>query len=183
MVIPCFYDRDENGIPRVWVARMRKSMAELTPRFSSNRMLREYVNRFYLPAGRGYRNRSGDQAKKAVRVCEWRESLEKNWRRLFFGKLEVHEKDDAYHFTLPVYLTDLDPGAVIVQIYADACDEEGVQIHPMDRGHRLPGTETAYAYTLSIPIRRSISDYTPRIIPFLEEAAVPLEAHHILWYR
>jgi glycogen phosphorylase len=53
----------------------------------------------------------------------------------------------------------------------------------MDRGQKLPETETAYVYTLSIPIHRPISDYTPRIIPFLEEAAVPLEAHHILWYK
>jgi glycogen phosphorylase len=88
-----------------------------------------------------------------------------------------------YYFTLPVHLKGLDPGAVMVQIYADARDEEGVEIHPMDRGQKLPETETAYVYTLSIPIHRPISDYTPRIIPFLEEAAVPLEAHQILWYK
>ena len=40
-VIPEFYTRDENGIPRAWVARMRESMARLTPRFSANRTVRE----------------------------------------------------------------------------------------------------------------------------------------------
>ena len=182
-VIPCFYDRDNNGIPRAWVERMRKSMAELTPRFSSNRMLREYVNRFYLPACLAYENRSADHANKALQLCEWRESIKRNWNRLRFGTLEVHEKEDTYHFALPVHLKDLDPGAVIVQIYADAHEQGEAEIYPMERGQRLTETETAHVYTLSIPARRPISDYTPRVIPFKEDAAVPLEAPHILWYR
>ena len=46
-IIPCFYERDSKGIPRSWVARMRASMAELTPQFSANRMVREYVDKLY----------------------------------------------------------------------------------------------------------------------------------------
>jgi starch phosphorylase len=102
---------------------------------------------------------------------------------LFFGTLKVDETDDTYHFTLPVYLKDLDTDAVTVQLYADAYDQGEIELHSMDRGQTLPGAETAYVYTVSIPVRRPIGDYTPRIIPFMEEAAVPLEAQHILWYR
>ena len=49
-VIPEFYTRDESGIPTSWVARMRESMAHLTPRFSANRAVREYTEQHYLPA-------------------------------------------------------------------------------------------------------------------------------------
>src|SRR3989475_6783287 len=49
-VIPEFYARDERGIPRRWVARMRESMARLTPTFSTNRAVREYTKQHYLPA-------------------------------------------------------------------------------------------------------------------------------------
>ena len=49
-VIPEFYTRDENGIPTAWVARVRESMARLTPRFSANRTVREYTEQHYLPA-------------------------------------------------------------------------------------------------------------------------------------
>jgi len=50
-VIPLFYhDRDAQGCPLGWVAKMRASMSSLTPRFSSNRMLRDYVEHLYLPA-------------------------------------------------------------------------------------------------------------------------------------
>ena len=182
-MIPYFYDRDKNGIPRAWVERMRKSMAELTPRFSSNRMLREYVNRFYLPACHAYENRGADRAGKAVRLCKWQETLQKNWHRLRFGNLDIQEERDMYHFTLPVHLDGLDPDSVMVQIYADGHEQEEPEIYPMDRGQRLAVTEAAYVYILDIPAHRPVGDYAPRIIPFLEGAAAPLEAPYILWYR
>lgn len=56
-VIPDYYARDDQGIPVAWVARMRRSMAELTPRFSSSRAVRGYTERPYLPAAAAYRER------------------------------------------------------------------------------------------------------------------------------
>ena len=54
-VVPEFYSRDEHGIPRAWVARMRESMAKLTPAFSTNRVVRQYTEEHYLPAATGLR--------------------------------------------------------------------------------------------------------------------------------
>jgi starch phosphorylase len=48
-VIPCFYDRDESGIPRAWIGRIRRAMATLVPAFNTWRMVREYTQRYYLP--------------------------------------------------------------------------------------------------------------------------------------
>ncbi|RME95200.1 MAG: alpha-glucan family phosphorylase [Verrucomicrobia bacterium] len=48
-VIPLFYNRDEAGIPRQWIRMMRRAMATLVPRFTTDRMVREYVERYYLP--------------------------------------------------------------------------------------------------------------------------------------
>ncbi len=53
VVIPEFYTRDQQGIPTAWVTRIRESMARLTPRFSTNRTVGEYTERFYLPESRG----------------------------------------------------------------------------------------------------------------------------------
>ncbi len=48
-VIPCFFSRDANGIPRQWVQKIRRSMATLVPQFNTSRMVREYTGRYYLP--------------------------------------------------------------------------------------------------------------------------------------
>ena len=65
-VIPCFYRRNEQGLPTEWVARMRESMASLTPQFSSNRMLREYVDSYYLPLASAYQRRERSRKSSAA---------------------------------------------------------------------------------------------------------------------
>jgi starch phosphorylase len=52
-IIPVFYDRDRDGLPRAWIQRMRTSMARLMPRFSAERMVREYVTQLYVPRAGG----------------------------------------------------------------------------------------------------------------------------------
>jgi len=48
-LIPEFFDRDERGIPRKWVARMRNSMKTNLPRYNTDRMVLDYVKQFYAP--------------------------------------------------------------------------------------------------------------------------------------
>jgi starch phosphorylase len=48
-VVPAFYDRDAKGVPRGWIRRMKEAIATITPRFSSDRMARDYCQRTYLP--------------------------------------------------------------------------------------------------------------------------------------
>lgn len=184
-VVPSFYDRDAGGIPRDWVARIRASMAELTPHFSTNRMLREYVERIYLPAAEAYRSRTADEASKAVACCQWRQSLEEHWAQLHFGRLDVAEESGQYLFKVAVYLDDLDPDAVQVQLYAEprSSGGGGPDIHPMSRGEALAGSVNGYLYAATIPAQRAADDYTPRVVPTLQGISVPLEAQHILWYR
>jgi starch phosphorylase len=64
-VIPEFYTRDANGVPVAWVARMRESMARLTPRFSANRAVCDYAEKHYIPAAAAYRARASIKAQLA----------------------------------------------------------------------------------------------------------------------
>jgi starch phosphorylase len=48
-VIPLFYQRDAQGIPRQWIQRIRRAMVTLVPQFTTTRMVREYVEKYYLP--------------------------------------------------------------------------------------------------------------------------------------
>jgi starch phosphorylase len=52
-IIPAYYERNEHGLPVEWIRRMKRSMALLTPRFSAGRMVREYADRYYVPASLG----------------------------------------------------------------------------------------------------------------------------------
>jgi starch phosphorylase len=182
-VIPAFYNRDEGGIPRSWVTRMRLSMAELTPRFSTNRMVREYVERLYVPACMAYRERTADSANKSISIAKWQRRVKEAWHTVHFGKLEQHEGNGHYTFKVPVFSQRLEPENIRVQLYAEPTIEGDEEIHPMKQKDEILGATRGWHFSATLPVRRPAGDYTPRIIPASDGAFVPLEAAQILWYR
>ena len=181
-VIPLFYhDRDAQGCPRGWVAKMRASMSTLTPRFSSNRMMREYVEHLYLPAAELYAARHDPGVSQ--RLCDWQDALARHWERIHFGEFRAEADADTLQFSVPVYLDDLDPDFVAVELYAAPLDTAPAEVHRMQRGDALSGAVNSYAFRISIPARRAADDYTPRVVPAFSGARVPAEASQILWYR
>ncbi|HYA29666.1 MAG TPA: alpha-glucan family phosphorylase [Acidobacteriota bacterium] len=182
-VIPEFYTRNDDGVPTAWVARMRESMARLTPRFSANRTVREYTEQHYLPAAAAYHDRAADKAAAGKHAVDWRHALERQWAMLRFGDMKV-ESDGAQHmFEAHVYLDELDPNAVRVELYADGVDDGGPVRQEMKRVRQLVGATNGYAYSGRVATTRPASDFTARVIPCCAGVAVPLEAACILWQR
>ena len=183
-VVPEFYARSEQGVPTAWVARMRESMAHLTPQYSTCRSVREYTKQYYLPAAINYRQRAADKGEFGVRMIGWRRYLEQEWQGLRFGQCTV-ETDGAQHaFEVQVYLGDLEPALVQVELYADAADENSVPVRQeMLRVRQLLGEINGYAYQASVPSTRPPTHFTPRLMPRYDDIAIPLEAGLILWQR
>jgi glycogen phosphorylase len=182
-VVPAFYTRDEHGIPTAWVARMRESMARLTPAFSSNRVVREYTEKHYLPAAAAYCLRAANQSHAGAELLRWQQELAKHWPTLRFGSVTIEPQGDHILFRAQVDLAGLDPGAVSVEVYADARNGAGPVRQRMDRGDRLAGSDNGFLYTAQVATDRPSTDFTPRIVPFNPSASVPLEAPFILWYE
>ena len=182
-VVPEFYTRDETGIPTAWVARMRESMAQLTPRFSADRAVREYTEQHYLPAAAACCARAADDAALGRQIVTWRHAVEQQWAALRFGAVKV-ETDGTHHtFEVQLFVGDLDPEAVRVQLYADGVDGGGPVRQEMTRVRRLEGADGGYAYRAQVPAMRPPTDYTARVIPHHDGIGVPLETARILWQR
>ena len=182
-VIPEFYTRDENGIPTAWVARVRESMAQLTPRFSANRTVREYTEQHYLLAAAAYRERAADKGAVGRQVVDWQQALEQRWARLRFGEMKVESDREQHAFDVQLYLDDLDPQAVRVELYAEGANGDGPVRQEMKRFRLMTGAAGGYVYSASVPADRPATDYTARVIPHYSGVAIPLEAAHILWMR
>jgi starch phosphorylase len=184
-VIPEFYARDEQGVPTAWVARMRESMARLTPRFSANRTVRQYTEQHYLPAAAAYRLRIANKGAIGRQMAEWRHRLQQKWGALRFGEIKVETKGHQHLFEVQVYFGDLDPAAVRVELYADGVNGGGPVRQEMNPGAsgQPAGASGACVYSAAVSAARPPTDYTARLIPHCEGVAVPLEAAHILWQR
>jgi starch phosphorylase len=182
-VIPEFYTRDAQGIPTAWVNRMRESMARLTPRFSSNRAVREYTEQHYLPAASAYRERAADKGALGVQLVNWRQVLERQWATLRFGEVKFQTVDGQYVFDVQIYLDDLEPEAVRVELFANSTEGGAPERVKMQCVRQLVGAANGFAYRATVPAVRPVTDYTARLIPHHAGVAVPLEAAHILWQQ
>jgi glycogen phosphorylase len=182
-VIPEFYTRDESGIPTAWVKRMRESMARLTPRFSANRAVCEYTEQHYLQAAAAYHERAADKGAVGRQVANWQRALEQKWTTLRFGEVRVETRGEQHVFEAQVYLNDLDPSAVRVELYADGVIGSTSVRQEMTCVRQLAGAWGGYVYTAAVSASRAVGDYTARVIPHCPGVAVPLEAVHILWQR
>jgi glycogen phosphorylase len=181
-IVPEFYARDDRGIPRSWVARMRESMSRLTPLFSANRVVRQYVEQHYLSAASAYRERAAQQGAMGADLVTWQARLAQHWSNLRFGSATVEQKNGQYVFQVQVFLDELGPDAVRVELYAEAKDGHAVTREPATRGEHLVGSANGFKYTARIPATRPVADYTPRLVPQYAGAFVPLEAPFILWH-
>jgi starch phosphorylase len=182
-VVPEFYTRDGSGIPAAWVKRMRESMARLTPRFSANRAVREYTEKHYLPAAAAYRSRIANKGAIGRQIVDWRHSLEGKWTALRFGEVKIETQTERHVFDVQIYLADIDPKAVRVELYAEGINGEAPVRQEMKRVRAQAGAPGDYVYRAAVPAARPPADYTARVMPQRDGVAVPLEDARILWQR
>jgi starch phosphorylase len=198
-VVPLFYDRDMHGISPGWTAMIRSSMIRLTPRYSSVRMMQEYMDKVYRPAALAYRRRIAEAGKLALELAAWQERLNDCWKDLRFGKLTIIREGDFWSFSVKAYLGELHPDDVRIELYADPqcekaesssgsglaqqaapCDPEK---YVMERKSPLAGAVNGFVFVTRIAAKRPAEDFTPRIVPYHPEAFIPMEEAHILWMR
>jgi starch phosphorylase len=179
-IVPEFYARDDNGIPVAWVSRMRESMAQLTPRFSANRAVREYTDQHYLPAAAAYKQRCANKCSVGEEIVRWQRGLEEKWPGLHFGELKVETRGGHHVFEVQLFTNDLDPEAVRVELYAEGAT--GGARQEMKRAP-APAGSPVETYRASVLASHPASDYTARVIPQCSGVAVPLEANAVLWQR
>jgi len=121
-VIPLFYDRGNNGLPRRWVAMMKNAIRRICPLFNSNRMVRQYVESFYEPAARRAAALRENKYERARALAHWKERVRSAWSKLAIERIETSKLDtlkagSAFQVSALVRLGDLNPDDVSVSVY------------------------------------------------------------------
>jgi starch phosphorylase len=123
-------------------------------------------------------NHKGARGKKLV---NWQHTLEQKWDAMRFGEIKVETNRQQHIFEVTVYLNDIDPNAVLVELYADGVMGSAPVRQEMKRGRQLVGAVRGYIYSVTVSATRPATDYTERVIPNYDSVAVPLEAAQMLW--
>jgi starch phosphorylase len=181
-IVPEFYDRDAEGLPRRWLTRVRRSVSLLTPVFASTRMFRDYVEKAYLPLATLYRERGANECAAARAAREWAETLTHRWSDLHIEKPTVARMQDRWRVSVPVFLGEIAPSSVHVQLFTDVNDKpaEAVVLH---QEQPIPGALNGYIYAGEVPAHRPADDYTVRVVPRRTGVQVPAELSLVAWQR
>jgi starch phosphorylase len=140
-VVPLFFARDAGAPPAGWLARVKASLAALGPRVSADRMVREYVERYYEPLASRNATLRADAHGRARRLAAWRARLRRAWPSVAVVEAHADEHDPALGDALEVRATarlgELDESEVRLEIVHGSVDPDGelraVGVVPMAR--------------------------------------------------
>jgi len=188
-LIPTFYDRGSDGLPRGWIMRMKSSLKELCPVYSTARMVQEYVRRFYVPALGQARSLAGNDYGNGREFASWLANLEAKWDKLDLGDITTMtskvQVGDALKVSAEVYLADVSPEQVAVQLYEGELDRDGAisrghthLMQPVGTGKKKGWFQYAAEFTAEATGRQG---YTVRVIPAHPEIQKTLRFGLIKW--
>jgi starch phosphorylase len=189
-VVPMFYDRGGDGVPRRWVKTMKASMRTCCPVFNTNRMVSEYTERFYLPAARRWHRFQEESAQVARDVAAWRHKVIEKWGEVRIESIDARiPEETTVGNQLPVnaiiHLGSIDPEEVSVELYYGPIDAEG----SITAGNSAPlkhvgsnGSAATHRYSGAIPCEYSGQyGYALRILPRHPEMAARYHVGLVRW--
>jgi len=190
-VIPTFYNRGPDRLPRQWIERMKASMSNLCHFFNTHRMTQEYVERFYGPAHVKYQALAADSAARAKALAAWRERIAANWREVRIEAVE-HLGPSTLAVGLPVQArarvnlgTVIKPEDVAVELYHGKLDGSESFVSPVATPMELRDSPAPGVYIFEAePVACSESGlhgYTVRVLPFHPDLAVGIIPGLITW--
>ncbi len=129
-VVPTFYDRGRDGLPRAWVRRMKTAIRTICPFFNTQRMILEYTNRFYLPLARRREVLRADGRRRSLELAQWKEKVRQNWNKVQFTNVEAAAEDALYYgselqVTAELHLDSLSEKDINVEVYYGDLDPLG----------------------------------------------------------
>jgi starch phosphorylase len=188
-IVPLFYDRGRDGLPRGWIRMMKEAMKGICPVFNTNRMVAEYAERCYFPAlSRGARLAANNQ-RGARDLTAWRKRVESEWPSLRVVEIRaenVSERAVGQTVTVSarVRLSALSPTDVQVQLYHGEVNSSGdlVDAESIPMALAEGGGDGTHWYRGEVPcLKTGHRGYTVRVLPSHPDLATPFLPGLIRW--
>ena len=188
-IIPQFYHRGVDNIPREWIARMKNCIRKLAPVFNTNRMVKDYAEKYYIPAAQRGQLLLGEGLKRSMDLARAKDRLHTKWNGI--RVVGVHTSGNGHYkvgqnmeVEALLDLADLNPNEVQVQLYAGPISATGEIERPAAMPMRYvkqlgPGR---HVFTGTIECRTSgRQGFAIRVVPGYEDMATPFEPGLITW--
>jgi starch phosphorylase len=188
-IIPQFYKRGVDNMPREWIGRMKTCLRRLAPVFNTNRMVKDYTEKFYIRAAARGQDLAADGMKRGVQLAHLKDRLHQKWGAIRI--VGVHASGNGHYkvgqnmdVEALLDLPEIDPNEVQVQLYAGPINASGQIEQPTSRPMRYikqlaPGR---HVFNGTIECKTSgRQGYAIRVLPGVPDLATPFEPGLITW--
>jgi len=187
-VAPLYYERGPMGYSPGWVAMAKRSIASITPRFNSARMVGEYINRFYTPAARQWARYSADGFAGARTLADWKGRVRNAWPSVALRRIDNPKKrigfGEGMRIEVAVRLDGLSASDVTVEMLFGRPNASSRSRRPRRFRLEYQGPcgegESLFALDLTPEVCGKI-EYRIRVFPSHELLTHPFEMGMMLW--
>jgi starch phosphorylase len=189
-IIPAFYQKGRDGIPREWVALMKSSMVQLCPFFNTNRMVQQYTTKFYVPAMEKQEKLVTGNAARVKELAQWQSKVRRSWSKVKIDKVDTEGPSglnvgDVLKVSAQVELDGLSPDDIAVQLYFGKVNAKGEFSDPitldMEFIERLDEKRHVFANKTVHIGTSGHHGFTVRIVPKSEEEQFAVDSGLVVW--
>jgi len=188
-IIPLFYQRGRDGLPREWIKMMKNCMKNIGQSMSSHRMLMDYSNKFYFPALKNYRRIIKDDFKESKALAAYLTKLRQAWDSITISKIEsnskpVMQRGDFLTVNARIELGPLTPEEVLVELYHGSVPNQTSDIKNARHSEMKAIGKDGNAYRYQVRIEcndTGFQGHTIRILPKHEALIHPYRSGFIKW--
>jgi len=188
-VVPTFYDRKADGLPRRWIELMKSSLGTLCHRFNTHRMVREYVENAYLTAHANHRRLMQDNAAPARSLAASLARIRAAWKNI---RLEIVNSElpadvpvgESIRCRARLHPASLSPDDLFVELYMGRLNADGEIVNTVVARMTCVGKEgdaLIYEATAMPPTGSGRHGYTARALPNHPELQNPFVPGLITW--
>jgi len=190
-IIPLYYSRGEDGLPREWIQKVKQSMKKLGPYFNTHRMVQQYFENYYKAALEKRQIFSERKWSNAKELAAWKENIRNNWNSIRLVNLiaPANSKSifvgEELEITAEISLGELAPQDVEVQVYYGPLDHQDNPEYNETiilKSESRKSKDGQFKFTGSITTRRSGQQgFTIRVLPKHPLLINPFELGLIYW--
>ena len=190
-VVPLFYRRGSDGLPREWIARMKESIMSICPAFNTNRMVEEYTERIYLPANLQGTHLSSNDFEMARDLASWKQMVEQHWKEVFIQDVCAEGRGrwkigDEIQVRATVSLGALQPEDVAVELYFGPLNGSGgiTDGVAVIMAHERALSDREHIFSGGVPcVSTGCHGFTVRVRPFRKNQSRSFDPPRVVWWN
>ncbi|MGC8771151.1 MAG: alpha-glucan family phosphorylase [Brevinematia bacterium] len=192
-IIPLYYERNEKNIPTKWVRKMKESIKTVLPNFSTDRMVKEYTEKLYIPSIKQEEEFKKEDFKVAKELTVWKNYISSLWNNISIEVDSVKPTGDSIETTIAngieisaiVKLGGIKSEDVNVEVYYRKIDDKGNVIEDnlvaiMDKREELGNGRVKFS-TILKPENGGRYEFTLRVVPYNKNLSHPYEMGLVYW--